>query len=74
MVFAYLLTVSDADILEAGMGAGRFVRKFCSDESGATAIEYALIASGISIVIVIAVQTIGTTLTGTFSTVSTSLK
>jgi pilus assembly protein Flp/PilA len=47
---------------------------FLRDESGATAIEYALIAGGISIVIVAAVQAIGTSLNTTFSSVSSALK
>ena len=48
--------------------------KFLSDESGATAIEYGLIAAGIAIAIIVAVNGVGTALTGTFTTVSTSLK
>jgi pilus assembly protein Flp/PilA len=47
---------------------------FLKDNSGATAIEYALIASGISIVILVAVNSIGTTLNTTFTNVSTALK
>ena len=47
---------------------------FLSDQSGATAIEYALVAMGISIVIVAAVNGIGTRLNGTFTEVSTSIK
>ncbi|MEH2568511.1 MULTISPECIES: Flp family type IVb pilin [unclassified Bradyrhizobium] len=52
----------------------RLLTKFLGDESGATAIEYAIIAAGISIVIVASVNGIGTKLTTTFTTVSTSLK
>jgi len=48
--------------------------EFFHDEQGATAIEYALIAAGISIVIVVAVDSIGTTLNTTFTSVSTQLK
>lgn len=48
--------------------------KFIADESGATAIEYALIAAGISITIVAAVNGLGTTLNGTFASVNSSLK
>ena len=48
--------------------------EFFRDEQGATAIEYALIAAGISIVIVVAVDSIGTTLNTTFTSVSTQLK
>lgn len=47
---------------------------FLKDKSGATAIEYGLIAAGISIVIIASVNSVGTTLNGTFSTVSTQLK
>jgi pilus assembly protein Flp/PilA len=47
---------------------------FLKDESGATAIEYGLIAAGISIVIIASVNAIGTTLNGTFSGISTQLK
>jgi pilus assembly protein Flp/PilA len=48
--------------------------RFLNDQSGATAIEYALIAMGISIVIVAAVNGVGTNLSSTFVSVSTSLK
>jgi len=49
-------------------------RLFLADDSGATAIEYCLIAAGLSIVIVAAVNGIGTTLNSTFKSVSTTLK
>ena len=48
--------------------------RFLSDESGATAIEYCLIAAGLSIVIVTAVKGIGSTLSNKFSSVNSSLK
>jgi pilus assembly protein Flp/PilA len=48
--------------------------RFVTDEAAATAIEYALIAAGISIVIVVAVNGIGTTLNGTFSNVNSQLR
>lgn len=48
--------------------------RFVKDESAATAIEYYLIASLISIVILVAVNGIGTTLNATYTTVSTALK
>jgi pilus assembly protein Flp/PilA len=47
---------------------------FLKDEAGATAIEYALIAAGISIAIIAAVNTVGTTLNATFTSVSTALQ
>ena len=50
------------------------VTKFVSDESGATAIEYGLIAAGIAVVIIAAVQLVGTNLKGTFSTVASAVK
>jgi pilus assembly protein Flp/PilA len=52
----------------------RLISNFLKNESGATAIEYALIAGGLSIVILAAVQGIGVTLNGTFATVQTALK
>jgi pilus assembly protein Flp/PilA len=50
------------------------ISKFLSDESGATAIEYCLIAVGLSIVIITAVNGIGSTLNTNFSSINTSLK
>ena len=47
---------------------------FLKDDSGATAIEYGLIAAGISIVIIASVNSIGTVLNGTFQGISTQLK
>ncbi|HTA99384.1 MAG TPA: Flp family type IVb pilin [Bradyrhizobium sp.] len=52
----------------------RLFSNFLADQSGATAIEYCLIAAGISIVIVVAVNGIGTTLNGKFTSVNSSLK
>jgi pilus assembly protein Flp/PilA len=48
--------------------------RFLSDEAGATAIEYCLIAVGLSIVIVTAVNGIGSTLNTNFSSINSSLK
>jgi pilus assembly protein Flp/PilA len=50
------------------------VSRFVKDESGATAIEYGLIAAGISIAIISVVNGLGTTLSGKFSDISSSLK
>jgi pilus assembly protein Flp/PilA len=52
----------------------RLVLKFLRDEAGATAIEYALIAAGISLAIIVAVQGLGTTLNGRYAAVNTALK
>jgi len=50
-----------------------FVR-FVKDDSAATAIEYGLIAAGISVAIIVVVSGIGTNLNGKFNIVSTQLK
>ena len=50
------------------------LRRFIDDDRGATAIEYGLIAAGIAVAIIVTVQTLGTQLHTTFSSVSTSLK
>ena len=52
----------------------QLISRFLSDESGATAIEYCLIAAGLSIVIITAVNGIGSTLNTRFTSVNTSLK
>jgi pilus assembly protein Flp/PilA len=48
--------------------------RFLNDESGATAIEYGLIAAGISLAIIAAVNGLGTNLNTKFGSISTSLK
>jgi len=50
------------------------IARFVKDESGATAIEYGLIAAGISLAIITVVNGLGTTLKGKFSDINTSLK
>ena len=52
----------------------KLVLRFLRDNSGVTAIEYALIAGGISIVILAAVQSIGTIVNGTFNGVANALQ
>ena len=52
----------------------KFTTRFLKDESGATAIEYGLIAALISVVIVTALTTIGTNLNTKFTSIGTSLK
>jgi len=51
----------------------KFVSRFCKDESGATAIEYGLIAALVAIVLVTALSAMGNKLSGTFDKVSTNL-
>ena len=46
------------------------ISRFVRDESGATAIEYGLIAALIAVVIITAVGTVGTNLTATFNTIA----
>jgi len=48
--------------------------KFLSDQSGATAIEYGLIAAGIALAIIAAVNGLGSTLNTNFTTINTTLK
>ncbi len=50
------------------------LRRFARDDRGTTAIEYALIASGISIAIAAAVLILGSTVLGFFNSVATALK
>jgi pilus assembly protein Flp/PilA len=47
--------------------------RFVRDEAGATAIEYGLIAALIAVVIITALQTVGTNLKATFNTIATKL-
>jgi pilus assembly protein Flp/PilA len=49
------------------------VAKFAKDESGATAIEYGLLAALIGVGIIVAARLLGTTLSGVFNKVSTNL-
>jgi pilus assembly protein Flp/PilA len=52
----------------------RLLSRFIGDECGATAIEYCIIAAGLSIMIVTAVNGIGTALSTKFTDVSASIK
>ena len=49
------------------------LKSFLRNESGATAIEYGLIAAGISVAIITVVQGVGSKLTGTFTDIKTKL-
>jgi pilus assembly protein Flp/PilA len=49
------------------------VKRFLKNESGAAAIEYGLIASGISVVIIPSVANVGTKLVQTFTTIQNAL-
>jgi pilus assembly protein Flp/PilA len=50
-----------------------YINKFLSNEDGATAIEYGLIASLIAVVIIGAISVVGTKLTATFNEVASNL-
>jgi pilus assembly protein Flp/PilA len=50
------------------------VSRFLKDQSGATAIEYGLIAAGISVAIIAVVNGLGTKLTDTFGNVKNEMK
>jgi pilus assembly protein Flp/PilA len=50
------------------------IGRFLKDESGATAIEYGLIAAGISLAIIAVVNGLGTTLNTKFTSINSSLK
>ena len=52
----------------------RLLKNFFNDESGATAIEYCIIAAGLSIVIVTAVNSLGSAVNTKFADVSTAVK
>ena len=52
----------------------RIFWKFLSDQSGATAIEYGLIAAGIALAIIAVVNGLGSNLNTQFSTINSSLK
>lgn len=51
----------------------KFISRFLKNESGATAIEYGLIAAGIAVVIIAAVNAVGTNLDDTFSAAATAV-
>jgi pilus assembly protein Flp/PilA len=51
----------------------KYIQRFLKDNSGATAIEYGLIAAGISVAIIAVVNGLGTQLNTTFTTITTDL-
>jgi pilus assembly protein Flp/PilA len=52
----------------------RLIARFAADESGATAVEYGLIAAGISVAIIAVVQGLGNNLRTAFSSLSSTLR
>ncbi len=63
----------EADPQLLGVHTMTFISRFVKNESGATAIEYGLIAAGIAVAIIGVVTTLGTNLTGTFNSVATEM-
>jgi pilus assembly protein Flp/PilA len=50
------------------------IRRFVDDNAGATAIEYAVLASGIAVVIAATIASLGTSVNGLYTSVSTAMK
>jgi pilus assembly protein Flp/PilA len=74
-VHAHLAGKKSAGATPAGdFKMGRLLSRFLSDQSGATAIEYCLIATGIAFAIIATVQGIGPQLNTKFTSINTSLK
>jgi pilus assembly protein Flp/PilA len=77
-VLLYIATASAGGYPAPDVGQEQQVRqlvlRFIADQTGATAIEYALIATGISIVILASVNSIGTSVSNKLTPISTALK
>jgi pilus assembly protein Flp/PilA len=54
--------------------SGSNLRRFLHDQSGATAIEYAMIASGIAVAIATTIVSLGTSVKGLYTSVATAMK
>lgn len=52
----------------------KLLAKFLADNAGATSIEYAIIASGVALVIIVSVNSLGSAVNGKFVSVQTALK
>lgn len=75
MLLPYLcLRIQSPFRFELHKGSMKTIRRFLADESGATAIEYGLIAAGISLAIIAVVNGLGTKLNTKFTSINTSLK
>jgi pilus assembly protein Flp/PilA len=59
--------------MPTGANMTNLIKRFVRDDSGATAIEYGLIAAGISVTIITVVNTLGSQLKSTFSNISSQL-
>jgi pilus assembly protein Flp/PilA len=67
LVTSFIENVSESNL-------GFYASRYVNETAGATAIEYGLIAAGISVAIIAVVQGLGTKLTATFQSVSDNLK
>jgi pilus assembly protein Flp/PilA len=65
--------IVELSLLMGGSSMSTLIKRFIADESGATAIEYGLIASLISIAIIAAAKNLGTNVKNTFSTVAANV-
>jgi pilus assembly protein Flp/PilA len=65
---------SDSHVWIKELPMNKLIKRFANDESGATAIEYGLIAAGISVAIIAVLQGLGSKLNTTFTSVQTALK
>jgi pilus assembly protein Flp/PilA len=63
-----------SSIGSARQSVGACIRRFLRDENGATAIEYAMIASGIAVAIASTVVSLGSGVKGLYSSVATAMK
>ena len=59
--------------MDGGLLVSKFMKRFVKDESGATAIEYGLIAASIAVIIIVAVQSVGTQLNAVFLAIAGAL-
>jgi pilus assembly protein Flp/PilA len=62
------------ELHQHGVCMSKLLVRFLNDESGATAIEYGLIAAGIALAIIAVVNGLGTTLNAKFTSINNSLK
>jgi pilus assembly protein Flp/PilA len=60
-------------LIEGSLLMKTLVKRFASDESGATAIEYGMIAALIAVAIIATLRTVGTSLTAKFTQISNNL-
>jgi len=70
---AYEISRASCSRMAQEMNVRRLVEQFLKDESGATAIEYGLIAALIAVVIIGAVSAVGTNLQGTFNNIANNV-